>query len=379
MVSPLTGPRPVPNPQVRVRRTAAILVDVGYLCSQTAVALTGGSQRGAVTLTRDGVDCVHALLNAALVDGLDVLRLYWYDGAVNRIPNHGQRLLGQTPQVKVRLGDMNDGRQRGVDKLIQRDLTALSENKAVTDIVLVSGDSDMIDEFDAAGQFGVTMRLWGVLAAPGFHSQSSRLVMAADHHRLFGSDWVRMFASAKPIAEPAPAVADTTEPADGDTVPAAPTGTTPELPGTTPKPGPVPGPTPGPRPGPPTHTALRVVGSPASPDPHTGLTGDLPSCSPHTGLDKTAYLHAGRQAYLSLTEHFGAGSFDALRAQHPRTVDGAHRMLPTNIDAALLSACEHILDVTLDGDVPGRIWIRDGLWSAINADSHQAGVRGATG
>jgi len=91
--------RPIPSPSanIRVRRTVAILVDVGYLCAQAAFALTGAPARGAVTLGSHGVDAVHALLRAADDEGLEVLRVYWYDGAINLIPGHGHRVVGEPP------------------------------------------------------------------------------------------------------------------------------------------------------------------------------------------------------------------------------------------------------------------------------------------
>jgi len=76
-MSPSYSPRPIPSPNIRVRRTVAILVDVGYLAAQAAFALTGQPARGAVTLGGHGVDAVHALLRAANDEGLEVLRVYW--------------------------------------------------------------------------------------------------------------------------------------------------------------------------------------------------------------------------------------------------------------------------------------------------------------
>ncbi len=41
---------------------------------------------------------------------------------------------------------MSHGRQKGVDRLLQRDILALAENKAVTDLIIVTGDQDMEEE-----------------------------------------------------------------------------------------------------------------------------------------------------------------------------------------------------------------------------------------
>jgi len=48
-----------------------------------------------------------------------------------------------------------------------------------------------------------------------------------------------------------------------------------------------------------------------------------------------------------------------------RTCRAATGVLPMYLDAALLSACEDILHLDLVDDANGRIWVRDGLWSAI--------------
>jgi len=279
--SPSYSSRPTPSPSanIRVRRTVAILVDVGYLCAQAAFALTGAPARGAVTLRSHGVDAVHALLRAANDEGLEVLRVYWYDGAINLIPGHGHRVVGETPQVKLRLGNMRDGKQKGVDRLIQRDLTALSANKAVTDIVLVSGDADLLEEFDDAGQFGIIMHLWGVVTEEGCHSQAGSLVRVTDAHRLFDTDWARTFAAVKESAlEPSGCVvAEETEPAlPGPSLPtpALPVSAAPEpCPALAP---PIPHPTPRPK------RSLQVVPPQqrtASQVAYVSVSGDLPGTS----------------------------------------------------------------------------------------------------
>ncbi len=376
--SPSYSSRPIPSPSanIRVRRTVAILVDVGYLCAQAAFALTGQPARGAVTLGAHGVDAVHALLRAANDEGLEVLRVYWYDGAINLIPGHGQRVLGQTPQVKLRLGNMREGKQKGVDKLIQRDLTALSANKAVTDIVLVSGDAGLLEEFDDAGQFGLTMHLWGVVTEEGCHSQAGSLVRVTDAHRLFDTDWARTFVTVKesPLGPSGCGSGQEIEPAVESAVPADqvvpdPTLIDPPLPvSAAPEPEPalappIPHPTARPK------RPLQVVPPQrrtATQVAYVSASGDLPGTSPATGVSREDYLNAGRTAFAVLAKRFGDKLEDivvTMRAQR-RSV-GDNGVLPSYLDAALLSACEDILHLDLMDDANGRIWVRDGLWLAI--------------
>jgi len=382
-MSPSYSPRPIPSPNIRVRRTVAILVDVGYLAAQAAFALTGQPARGAVTLGGHGVDAVHALLRAANDEGLEVLRVYWYDGAINLIPGHGHRVLGQTPKVKLRLGNMRDGKQKGVDRLIQRDLTALSAHKAVTDIVLVSGDADLLEEFDDAGQFGLTMHLWGVATEQGCHSQAGSLLRVTDVHRLFDTDWVRTFATVKetPLEPTECSSGEEDEPGverDEPVDPPVPDSTPQDLPSPDPSltvsadpeselsPAPqVPHPTPRPK------RELQVVGPQrrtANQVTYVSASEDLPKTSPTTGVSQQDYLNAGRAAYAVLAKRFGIRDkleniVIMMRAQ--RSAVGDNGVLPSYLDAALLSACEDILHLDLMGDTSGRIWVRDGLWSAI--------------
>jgi len=383
--SPSYSSRPMPSPSanIRVRRTVAILVDVGYLCAQAAFVLTGAPARGAVTLGTHGVDAVHALLRAANDEGLEVLRVYWYDGAINLIPGHGHRVLGQTPQVKLRLGNMRDGKQKGVDRLIQRDLTALSANKAVTDIILVSGDADLLEEFDDAGQFGLTMHLWGVATEEGCHSQAGSLVRVSDAHRLFDADWARTFATVKesPLEpggcvvpdEETESVVDSGTPAD-QAVP-DPTLTDPAVPVSTaseselePAPNPALAP-PIPRPTPRPKRSLQVVPlqqRTANQVAYVSASEDLAGTPPATGVSQQDYLNAGRAAFAMLAKRFGnklENIVVTMRAQ--RSAVGDNGVLPSYLDAALLSACEDILHLDLMDDANGRIWVRDGLWSAI--------------
>ena len=125
-----------------VKRTAAILVDAGYVWKQIARA-TGRHHRKDVDLIGYGVPLVEALVEEAEGDGMVVLRTYWYDAATDRNPNVQQRAIGRTTRVKLRLGLLHYGKQKGVDRLMQKDILALASNKAVTDIVVLTGDQDM--------------------------------------------------------------------------------------------------------------------------------------------------------------------------------------------------------------------------------------------
>ncbi len=85
-------------------------------------------------------------------------------------------------------------------------------------------------------------------------------------------------------------------------------------------------------------------------------------------MSRKDYLNAGRAAYAVLAKRFGIRDkleniVIMMRAQ--RSAVGDNGVLPSYLDAALLSACEDILHLDLMGDTSGRIWVRDGLWLAI--------------
>ena len=71
------------------------------------------------------------------------LRTYWYDGATNAVPTPDHEQIGGLPYVKVRLGRLIRGEQKGVDALIYRDLMTLARERAITCAYLLSGDEDL--------------------------------------------------------------------------------------------------------------------------------------------------------------------------------------------------------------------------------------------
>jgi len=225
------------------------------------------------------------------------------------------------------------------------------------------------------------MHLWGVVTEEGAHSQAGSLVRVTDAHRLFDTDWARTFATVKesPLEPGGCVVPDETEPVVDLGMPADqgvpdPTLPDPLLPvSAAPEPEPAPTPAltpPIPRPTPRPFRPLQVVPPQrrtASQVAYVSASGDLPKTSPATGVSREDYLNAGRTAFAVLDKRFGDKLEDivaTMRAQR-RSV-GDNGVLPMYLDAALLSACEDILHLDLVDDANGRIWVRDGLWSAID-------------
>ena len=137
---------------------------------------------------------IHAVSKHAdeLVRG-ELLRVYWYDAARDRVPTIDQRVIAQMPLVKLRLGNLNArGQQKGVDAQIRADMEALARHRAITDAVLVAGDEDMVPAVEAAQAYGVRVHLWGI-EPPYGTNQAERLVWESDTVEILDSAFVQPY------------------------------------------------------------------------------------------------------------------------------------------------------------------------------------------
>jgi hypothetical protein len=101
-------------------KRVVICVDAGYLFAQGSVALTGTKQRREL-LVLESAKVLSELteIAAGKATGSNLLRIYWYDGALGSRPTLEQEQLGHLDNVKVRLGFINSvGQQKGVDSLM---------------------------------------------------------------------------------------------------------------------------------------------------------------------------------------------------------------------------------------------------------------------
>ncbi|MFG2889584.1 NYN domain-containing protein [Streptomyces sp. NPDC048248] len=182
-----------------------VLVDAGYLLGAAASLLAGEPARSRITVD-----------HAALIQGLrqraegdteqPLLRIYWFDGAPDRVPQPEHRRLRVMPRVTVRLGALtrSDGRwaQKGVDAAMHAELTELARNRACSDIVLVTGDGDLLPGLMSAKEHGVAVHLWAVQAADGDYNQSEDLVAEADERRVLDRAWITRAVRAKEFGGP---------------------------------------------------------------------------------------------------------------------------------------------------------------------------------
>lgn len=177
-----------------------VLVDAGYLLGAAASLLAGEPSRSRITV--DHAALIQGLRERAEADTeRPLLRIYWFDGAPDRVPQPEHRRLRVMPRVTVRLGALtrSDGRwaQKGVDAAMHAELTELARNRACSDVVLVTGDGDLLPGMMAAKEHGVAVHLWAVQAADGDYNQSEDLVAEADERRVLDRAWITRAVRAK--------------------------------------------------------------------------------------------------------------------------------------------------------------------------------------
>jgi uncharacterized LabA/DUF88 family protein len=180
----------------------AIMIDVGYIYASTGELLFGATQRREYRVDADKL--IQALTRHAeeQLRG-ELLRIYWYDAARDRVPTIDQRVIAQMPMVKLRLGNLNArGQQKGVDAQIRADMEALARHRAITDAMLVAGDEDMVPAVEAAQAFGVRVHLWGV-EPPYGTNQAERLVWESDTVEVLERSFLEPYFTRQPIPEPA--------------------------------------------------------------------------------------------------------------------------------------------------------------------------------
>lgn len=294
----------------------AVLVDVGYLYAAAGEALLGSLARHDYRVDAEGL--IKALIeHAAQRYRGELLRVYWYDAARDRVPTVDQRVIAQLPWVKLRLGNLNQrGQQKGVDAQIRADLEALARHRAVTDAVLLAGDEDMLPAVEAAQAYGVRLHLWGV-EPPFGTNQAERLVWEADTVDTLDG------ALLKPYFTPdTTRTSGTPSPGEAAAVAAAPT---------------------------PADIFARVRPRPAA--------RTAPVLSPPLDREMVEEVGAWVAQKWILTrgrEHVG----DLLPGP----------FLPVVIDKELLVEAEKELRLSLRAHKEARVWLRDGFWERVHRE-----------
>src|SRR6266542_4361252 len=179
----------------------AIMIDVGYIYASAGELLFSAASRREYRVDADKL--IQALTRHAedQVRG-ELLRVYWYDAARDRVPTIDQRVIAQMPWVKLRLGNLNArGQQKGVDAQIRADMEALARHRAITDAVLVAGDEDMVPAVEASQAYGVRVNLWGV-EPPYGTNQAERLVWESDTVDVLDAGFLKPYFTKHELAVP---------------------------------------------------------------------------------------------------------------------------------------------------------------------------------
>ena len=263
----------------------------------------------------------------------ELLRVYWYDAARDRVPTIDQRVIAQMPWVKLRLGNLNArGQQKGVDAQIRADMEALARHRAITDAVLIAGDEDMVPAVEAAQTFGVRVHLWGI-EPPYGTNQAERLVWESDTVDVLDAPFLRPYFTKNPTAVDQPR----TDPTMG-TSPTAPSPA--QLFGERPRSSRTGG-----------FPVLRDTGSSAA----IRETGPMPRLGPDRLRVEEAGEHVAQKWILTRGR-------DNIRDLLPGPI------LPPVIDKELLVDAEKELGLSLRPYQEAREWLRDAFWERVHRE-----------
>jgi uncharacterized LabA/DUF88 family protein len=307
----------------------AVMVDVGYIYAAAGELLFGTSARRDYRV--DAVGLIQAVTKHTdeLLRG-ELLRVYWYDAARDRVPTIDQRVVAQMAWVKLRLGNLNArGQQKGVDANIRADMEALARHRAITDAVLIAGDEDMVPAVEAAQAFGVRVHLWGV-EPPYGTNQAERLVWESDTVDVLDSSFVRPYFTRNPAAESPRADVQATVPSPA------------QLFGEH-------------RPRPPVQVGKHSHLTQTGPIPHMSQTGPMPRLGPDRRHVEEAGEHVAHKWILTR----GA---DNIRDLLPGPI------LPPVIDKELLVEAEKELGQSLRPYQEAREWLRDAFWARVHRE-----------
>jgi uncharacterized LabA/DUF88 family protein len=298
----------------------AVMVDVGYIYAAAGELLFGTSSRREYRV--DAVGLIQAITKHAdeLFRG-ELLRVYWYDAARDRVPTIDQRVVAQMAWVKLRLGNLNArGQQKGVDANIRADMEALARHRAITDAVLIAGDEDMVPAVEAAQAFGVRVHLWGI-EPPYGTNQAERLVWESDTVDVLEAAFLRPYFTRNPVVEQPRA----------------------DIQATVPSPAQLFG-----------ERHMRPP-APLGRNSHVSATGPMPRLGPDRRRVEEAGEHVAHKWILTR----GA---DNIRDLLPGPI------LPPVIDKELLVEAEKELGQSLRPYQEAREWLRDAFWARVHRE-----------
>jgi uncharacterized LabA/DUF88 family protein len=301
----------------------AVMVDVGYIYAAAGELLFGTSSRRDFRV--DAVGLISSITKHAdeLFRG-ELLRVYWYDAARDRVPTIDQRVVAQMAWVKLRLGNLNArGQQKGVDANIRADMETLARHRAITDTVLIAGDEDMVPAVEAAQAYGARVHLWGI-EPPYGTNQAERLVWESDTVDVLDASFLRPYFTRNPVPEQA----------------------RPDIQATAPTPAQLFGER---------HRMTTTAPLPMLRGSHGSNTGPMPKLGPDRRHVEEAGEHVAHKWILTRGQ-------DNIRDLLPGPI------LPPVIDKELLVEAEKELGQSLRPYQEAREWLRDAFWARVHRE-----------
>jgi len=301
----------------------AVMVDVGYIYAAAGELLFGTSSRRDFRV--DAVGLISSITKHAdeLFRG-ELLRVYWYDAARDRVPTIDQRVVAQMAWVKLRLGNLNArGQQKGVDANIRADMETLARHRAITDAVLIAGDEDMVPAVEAAQAYGARVHLWGV-EPPYGTNQAERLVWESDTVDVLDASFLRPYFTRNPVPEQS----------------------RPDIQATAPTPAQLFGER---------HRVTTTAPLPILRGSHGPNTGPMPKLGPDRRHVEEAGEHVAHKWILTRGQ-------DNIRDLLPGPI------LPPVIDKELLVEAEKELGQSLRPYQEAREWLRDAFWARVHRE-----------
>lgn len=140
---------------------AAVFVDAGYFWVQAAyVAHNRRASRESVSINYLELSQVLLETSWQQFPGVELLRVYWYDGPGSYGKTGSHQAIEALDDFKLRLGTRNGfGDQKAVDGLIIADLISLTQSKAISHALIVSGDADLTPGVIASQGLGLRVHL----------------------------------------------------------------------------------------------------------------------------------------------------------------------------------------------------------------------------
>jgi uncharacterized LabA/DUF88 family protein len=203
----------------------AVFVDAGYFWVQAGIVVHGPRTPGTPRIRREDIQINYASMRqevlaqvAAQFPNGELLRVYWYDGpGPNGVKAASHLAIEDLDDFKLRLGTRNGaGDQKAVDGLIIADLIGLTQNKAISGAILLSGDADLTPGVIAAQGLGLRVHL---LSMGPSNATSPHLRAEVDFKSHWADAEVQKFAARTPVALPAPAAPALSAPAPAPTPP----------------------------------------------------------------------------------------------------------------------------------------------------------------